>query len=349
MISKDEVRKYLGIVYDLKRECAFYDVHAHPFEIFYNEVQYARHPSDERLYASDGTDFAGPAISDVMADTDERSRSVLRLIRQSSGSREKLSAAFRHTGPRIFEQHALLSGIDHVLLLPAWPPDGASDAQMAQTARMFVDENLFLLAGSIPRTVKIADIATYMQDAADRFCLRAVKLHPNLTGINPVDASGRERIEAILDACGNCGLPLMVHGGMSPVLKDSPAATYGILENLSRIDWGAGRVPVIIAHAGFYGYEFESVDKGRLSALRRLLDRCGQAWVDLSGLNVGVMSKVLENIGSHRILFGSDMLYEDQWQMVVRTMYAIDRSGLPLEENFIRIAGRNPAAIFADK
>lgn len=346
MISKDQALKYLEIVHQLKGECAFYDVHAHPFEIFHDKEEYTRHPRDRRIYASDGSDFVPPSISDVLIDTDTRSRSVLRLFSRAAGLAQ-LGDAFRHTGPGVFEQHGAVSGMDHVLLLPVANPDGPGEARMTEMARMFDQKDRFLPGGCIPGSVETVNIDRYLRDAADRFGWRAVKLHPPVNGLDPSASSGRDRIEAVLEACGRCGLPVVIHGGRCPVLKNSPASDYGVLKNLCRIDWGAGGAPVVIAHAGLYGYDIESIERTLLLTLNRLLEQYDHLRVDLSGLNAGAISLILKNTDQHRVLFGSDMLYEIQWQMVVRTMYAIEHSGGPLEESFIRMAGQNPAAIFS--
>jgi predicted TIM-barrel fold metal-dependent hydrolase len=347
MITRNQALKYLSIIHELRRECTLYDVHTHPFEIFHDESAYVRHRADVRLYVSDETDFVPPAVSDVMTDGDDRSRSVLRLFGRSAGTKTSLKEDFRHTGPTVFERHCALSGIDQVLLLPVVRPGDSGKRRMAEMAEMFGKDSRFMLAVSLPDSVSAPDLTAYLRRALERLDVRAVKLHPNVSGIDPASPDGWERIDAILDACSTCSIPLVIHGGMSPVLKGSPAAFYGVLENLALIDWGAGGIPVIIAHAGFYGYEAESIDPGRLSALNRLLDRHEEVRVDLSGLNVKVMSMVIKNVDAERILFGSDMLYEQQWQVAVRAICAIEQSGRPVEETFIQMAGRNPSAVFA--
>ena len=63
--------------------------------------------------------------------------------------------------------------------------------------------------------------------------VKAVKLHPNISRIDPATSHGMERVESILGACSRARLPLIVHGGRSPILGDD-RTSHAVLGTSSR-------------------------------------------------------------------------------------------------------------------
>ena len=60
-----------------------------------------------------------------------------------------------------------------------------------------------------------------IKELIEQFGIRAMKFHPNVTEVDLNTSYGKERTEAILCACGECGLPLIIHGGRSSILKNT--------------------------------------------------------------------------------------------------------------------------------
>src|SRR5262249_36194813 len=140
------------------------------------------------------------------------------------------------------------------LLLPVAPPTvDDMDEQLASLSHLSCNVPKLSLAYSVPNSVPLDGIAAAVGEAVRSFDVRAVKLHPNISCIDPESDAGMERIFAVLAACDEHNLPLVVHGGKSPILGSSEASAYASLERIARIDWSFTRATVVIAHCGAYG------------------------------------------------------------------------------------------------
>ena len=91
---------------------------------------------------------------------------------------------YRHTGPRVLGDHMALAGIDRALLLPVAPASGTNDGEMDALEEMFGDDPRFLFAVSVPNSVATGGIAGFIARAVSTRRVRAVKLHPAITGID---------------------------------------------------------------------------------------------------------------------------------------------------------------------
>jgi predicted TIM-barrel fold metal-dependent hydrolase len=343
MISEKDIKKYLQIVRDLGRENPFYDIHAHPFEIIFDSVAYYPSSSQRGLYSTRDTPFRPPEIADLKSD------SGLRPGGAKSGSWKpeyhmiSLRRIYSHTGPAVFGHHMALTGIDKVLLLPVEPPDGVLDRRINAMAEIFGEDQRFSFSSSVPNRVKNHEITEFVRDEIRKFKIVAIKLHPNITGIDLGSRSGKERVESILESCEEFGLPLVVHGGRSPVLKNLEAAEYGLIRNFEEIRWGISKRAVIIAHAGGHGCEPIEMEQEVLPVLKRLLSRCSNLLVDISGLEMDSLALVLRHVDVKRILFGSDALYAAPWTALAKLAHAIKSEGTGLEETLIQIGSVNPS------
>jgi len=343
MISEKEIKRYLQIVRDLAGENGFYDIHVHPFEIIFDSVDY--HPSNlqKGLYGTGNTLFRPPEIADLKSD------SGLRPGREKSGPWKpeyhmiNLRRIYSHTGPEVFGHHMALSGIDKVLLLPVAPPNGILDRRMEAMAGIFGEDQRFSFSSSVPNAVKDHDIIEFVRDEIRKFKIVAVKLHPNITGIDLGSRSGKERVESILESCEEFRLPLVVHGGRSPVLRNLEAVEYGSIRNFEEIHWGISKRAVIIAHAGGYGCDPIEMEKEILPVLKRLLSRLSNLMIDLSGLEMESLALVLRDVDVKRILFGSDALYAAPWTVLAKLAHAIKGTGMGLEETLMQIGSVNPS------
>jgi hypothetical protein len=65
-------------------------------------------------------------------------------------------------------------------------------------------------------------------------------------------------------------------------------------------------------------------------------------FIDVSGVDTFGLKLILNTIPTERIIFGSDALYEHQWQRMVKLLYALDISSIDLEESFLMIVSQNP-------
>jgi predicted TIM-barrel fold metal-dependent hydrolase len=344
-LSVSEVQRYLDLAGEIGKSSPIVDVHVHATEVIFRQIQYHSDPAEpEVLHGGDGA-FQPPRITALRFGDPSRAAARFDAATRNRVSRMLFTAAYQHTGHRVLLEHMRLACVDVALLLPVAPPDGGVTDQMTLLAALRGDRGPLAIAYSVPNTVPTDEIARDVAQAVAAYGACAVKLHPNLTGIDLRTASGVERAESILAACGLQALPLLVHGGRSPILEDDRASSHAILANLERVDWSGSAAPVVIAHCGCFGCSPGEIAGQAMPALRRILDRHANVSVDISGLTLPVLIEVLRQLDQHRIVFGSDALYFPMWQAVVSLLHALGIAGYPPAESFALIAGRNPRVL----
>lgn len=346
-LNSAEVDRCLAALRAMGAAHRFTDTHVHPFEVFYGPGRYAPNASRKGVWSSGNQPYAPPmaAAFDLEASLacDEgapaaiRQRMALLCLRR----------LYLHTGPQTFRDQMSLGGISRALLLPVVRPGGDPEEEMAILAAMFGADPLFLLGYCLPAGLADDQIEAHLCQAIRRWDIRALKVHPNLTGLDLATEAGKQQLEAILAGAGEAGLPVILHGGASPDLHPSPASRYGLLENLEEIDFHLCRQPVVIAHAGAFGADPQEVAAQVLPRLERLLARFDHLLVDLSALPAGVLAQVVSRVDPDRCLFGSDALYEVPWKALVRLFAVLQMvTGGRCEEVLIKIAGKNPERLF---
>jgi hypothetical protein len=140
---------------------------------------------------------------------------------------------YTHTGPKVFADQLNLVGIAGALLLPvARAPEAALEMLVAEES-MFPEDHRLFLACPFPVGTAPEQLAQFFRWTVEAKRARAIKIHPNLAGIDPLSDAGRDLIEATLEAAGSLGLPVIVHGGCTPGLESSEAREYGSLFRLS--------------------------------------------------------------------------------------------------------------------
>jgi predicted TIM-barrel fold metal-dependent hydrolase len=241
-----------------------------------------------------------------------------------------------------------ICGISDALLLPVVGRAEEIDVQMARLVGHSSATNCLHIAYCVPNSVELADIASHLRQAVEEYRIEAVKIHPNVSRIDLRHEAGRARVESIVRSCGELDLPVIIHGGRSPMLFDEPAGEFAVLENLARVDWHTARSAVVISHFGSYGF-----DDGELSQesekLSALLERHPNLMTDTSGLPYHTLIKMIPAVDSERILFGTDSLYVLMWQSVVTLMCALNDSlGSRADDCFCRITSPNVRKIFGD-
>jgi predicted TIM-barrel fold metal-dependent hydrolase len=340
-----EVRRYLDLAAEIGRSVRVIDAHVHGTEVIFGHIAYRPAAHAGELQSTGDSPFQSPHASDVRLGSMDAAVSRLDMRARNRVSRLAFTAAYQHVGRRVLLEHMALAGVHTALLLPVAPRAGEVEDQMRTLAAMRGDDTRLLLAYSVPNTVAPDAIREDIHDARTRHGVRAVKLHPNITGIDLTTRSGVERIERIVAVCGTAGLPLIVHGGRSPILEDGNSADHAVLEHLSRIDWSAGGGTVVMAHAGLFGHERVEGASADLDRMRRLMERHSTVAADVSGLPFDQLVEVLRRLDRERIVFGSDALYFPMWRAVTVLLHALATAGLPVERSYAAIAGENPARL----
>jgi predicted TIM-barrel fold metal-dependent hydrolase len=153
--------------------------------------------------------------------------------------------------------------------------------------------------------------------------------------------TGRARTHAILAACDGLQLPLVVHGGRSPILGDSPAADHAVLAKLETIDWSTSNASVVVSHFGVYGCPGDVIP-AQAERMNALLARYANIVTDTSGVDYAVLTYLLRTVNHDRIVFGSDAMYTPMWKSIVQLLRALETVGPNAESSFVKIVSTNP-------
>ena len=339
VIDRQQVASYLELACEISRSRCIIDAHVHASEIVFKRQGLA-HPPNRAVAVANRIE--APRIGAIREVGDVDLCCIADAVRNRS-SEAMFTAAYQSGGSVSLSAHMQVSHVQKALLLPVAPAFGPIDDQIEFLKGIRGNDPRFAIGYSLPRDVPTSDIAKVVRGAVDELAVKAVKLHPNLSGIDLDNVSERLRLYALLEACGDNGLPLVVHGGNSPILGGDAPARWASIQRLGRIDWGAGGGTVVIAHCGAYGCRQGEFASEIMPLLQTMLSKHERLAVDVSGLSSSIMMNVFKQIDHDRILFGSDALYSPMWRAVAVVMHAIELSGAPLKETFIRIACENPA------
>jgi predicted TIM-barrel fold metal-dependent hydrolase len=343
-LTGEQVGHYLQQIRELGAASRITDMHVHATEVIRGRKQYVGDPAD--LLSEPGSpDYQIPRITPlrlIVPDAASRMPAETRN-RLSEGMFER---SYRHTGNRVMHDQMDLCGVRHALMLPVATAASSIEEQMAILMAMQNASGRILIGYSVPAEVPTASVEAHLRKAVSRFPIVAVKLHPNLSAINLGTDPGKARVEAILESCGKLQLPVIVHGGCSPILGDSPQATFSTIDELSRIDWSVTGSDVIIAHFGVYGCHGHGSQSASFATVNRLLDRYPNLYLDTSGVGPEVMLAALESTDLERLVFGSDALYIPMWQVLVSIVHALRELRVPNGDDMLeRIAVQNAAKI----
>jgi hypothetical protein len=352
-LEPEEIARYLSVLRALKSSCRLYDAHVHPYEVLFDKLSYDRASNSPGLLSLLGRCYAAPAVSrfsftEPAGFDDEPGSQRLRDI-----SVMLLSKVYGHVGEQVFFDQLNLSGMDQVLLLPIAPdsPDPAPfDKRMLWVNECYADRDRFSIAGSIPAALRCEEISAYAANLRRQYGIKAIKCHPVVSGIDLGTSARKVWLETMLSACSESRLPVVIHGGRNNPYWRGSRGNFGALQYLKEIDFSLSREPVIIAHAGFHCCGVQEIEQEGVPILKKMLKTHSNLYVDISGLGLEPLKRVLQSVGCDRILFGSDALYSQQWEVVALTMHALAELGMKLEERFVQIASINPEkTIFKDE
>ncbi len=339
MFRRDEVEGLLAQVREIGASNPLVDIHVHPFAVM-GWTGYQPNPETPDLFSAGAFPYKSPSVEAIPGEGQA----------DGSGHGDSLSSRFAlffhrklyvHSGAEVFRAHMRLSGVGKVLLVPVAGPGEAMESQMEHLVRLFGEREDFVLGYCVPDSIEITSLRDHLAEAVRRYEIRAVKIHPNITGIDPESPGGRERLEGILDAAGANGLKVLIHTGPSPDAPNPEARDYGRLEKLMEIDWGRTRESVVIAHGGAFGLGEGEAEREIMPRLNRLLSRHDHLYADLSGVKFNVLRSMLLKTDHERLLFGSDALYRTQYAEVAKLFHALG-ANRKAHRSLIRIASINP-------
>lgn len=317
----------------------FMDFHVHPFDVFSGDIGYQADPNIKGLFYKTKSVYKPPSL--------ESSEESVNSSFQAgfSNSRALLLASrliYNHTGPKVFTDQLDMAGIAGALLLPVVRVPDAAMNMVGVAVKIFQQEKRFHLACPFPVGLAADELASYYSTAKKSKQIWAIKIHPNLIGLDPLTKTGKDLIEATLICAGQLKLPVVVHGGYTSGLSSPEPMVYGSLDRLANINWNITSCPVIIAHGGCYGLN-EADMTSAIPILNGLLDKAPHLLADTSALNLPALQLLLANVDRNRLIFGSDALYFKVWKAWVDFLQALRQVSPCPDDDLIRIASMNPA------
>jgi predicted TIM-barrel fold metal-dependent hydrolase len=338
MPDRADTSYLLDWVRDLGMTYPFFDFHVHPYDVFTGDVSYQPDNLTEGLFFKGTSNYHSPVI-DGRLELDAGLPLVGPGIQRAFLLASRL--AYTHTGSKVFTDHLDQARLSGALLLPVARVAGAAEEMLEASDRMFFLDDRLLPGCAFPIGIPAESLAGFFRLARKKTKIRAIKLHPNLAGLDPLQKSGHDLIEATLESAGSLNLPVVVHGGRTLKIEPDDAGEYGTLPRLATINWSLSSAPVILAHAGCFALtEDEAI--AALRILINLFEEHPNLMADTSNLEPLVLRLVLERVDRQRLVFGSDALYVPIWKAWLRFIRALRQVSHEAEDDLIRIASLNP-------
>ena len=324
---------------DLGRTYSFFDCHVHPFDVLEGDVAYQSNEQSGMLFSKGSSVYHEPTVDQRL-----RSDTQFSIGEQDNARAFVLASRFKylHTGTKVIRDQLNMTGLSGALLLPVARVPGKSEELLQASRKMFQHDNCLYIGCAFPMGVSADRLATFFRSAWENYRICAIKIHPNLTGIDPYTSEGHDLIEATLEAAGTLDLPVILHVGRTTALKPSDSTEYGTLSHLEEINWSISTAPVIFAHAGCYELT-EAEATMTLCKLNLLLEKHPNVIADTSNLHPSSLRLVLKKVSRDRLVFGSDALYIPIWKAWLRFLHALQDVSPSPDNDLIHIASLNPA------
>lgn len=340
ILDATHVLRLLSLAREIGKDRPLHDVHVSPWEVVFDRFSYRPDPGAPGVHRATDDEYVPPKVGPLRVE--EASEPAARRSVPAAFSLLMYRRSYAHVGPRVMGDHLALAGLARCLLIPVLRPTAEPDRAFRLMFDLYRDDPRFTFAYCPPRGVSEADLVLEIDRLLARHPLRALKFNANVQGIDLAREEGREHVRRLLSACRATDLPLLVHGGVSHVLEDPSGRAFASMDNLASFEWRQAKAPVVLCHAGMFGCTADEVD-GLLPRLERLLAANDNLFVEVSGLGFDALEAVLDRIDGERLVFGSDGLYFPPWSAVVRVLHAYERLKRNVGDEFVRMAGTNPA------
>lgn len=341
MLNKTDIHYLLDWAREVSSSSPFFDCHIHPYDVLTGDIQYQANNQVEGLFSKGLFAYKAPSLGDEIIKLGKNAKS--RGIEDSERSLLLASRLlYSHTGPTVFADQINLVGISGALLLPVARHPNVVEQMLDNARKMYSNDSRFLLGCPFPVGLQPVELDSFFRKAQENWDIRAIKIHPNLAGINLRTKIGRERIEATLEIASFLNLPVVIHGGRTPGLQEVDAREYGRLVHLEEINWSISTAPVIIAHTGCYGLTEEEAS-GDLGIVKKMLEIHSNLFADTSNLELPTLRLILKTVDRTRLLFGSDALYVPVWKAWVSFLQILCEISADPKSDLVQIASHTPA------
>jgi predicted TIM-barrel fold metal-dependent hydrolase len=360
---KHEIRhpKFISYLEHLKKKynLKIVDAHVHPFDIMsinhIDDYIVAKENGELEMKksASNAKKFSKSTTKKIEA---YRLGSPLKLgfSLRSRFTPSKFINYLKAHGHNLSEEKLLdemdKSFIDYIACLPVAPWASTKDIKKNY------NHIRFLHLGSLDiQGLKIDEIENNIKQQIDLSHIIGLKIHPSLQNFKPQPKDNppdiRNKLEKIYKIANKYKLYLHFHGGKQ---------SYGWL-NLIRYGqskrmpnngqfkdffnkkgesqiFDIVKVPVIISHLGHF-----NSNRLQKNLILKAVGRNKNLFFDTSGVEPAKIKKLIELIGSHRLIFGSDALYNHMFSSVYHLYEAVHlaKSQEGRDAMMVNILGKN--------
>ena len=348
MLKINDIVNTFEYITKIKGNNEFIDIHVHPFDVVYDDQNYMINENIKGVFSINNATYACQKYNPISIDN----KLMKDVLNEDLKVYEKLliyktRKVYAHTGPKVLYDHMKLSKIDKVFLLPVSGYIESKNNNIENIQYMFGSDNRFVFGYSLRNSLSNKMMEDDIKYHVNKYNIKLIKIHPNITGIDTGSKHGVERIESILGVANNNELLVLIHGGKSALLKNMNMSEYGTIEKLFHINWKLTKYPVVIAHAGTYGYESINDNIENIRIIQKMMGIHDNIWIDISGVPYEIMHMIFEYIDNKRILFGSDSLYTPQWEVVIKLFHSLKNNYSNYEEMFLNIMSINPLNIYS--
>ena len=341
-LSVEKVEQYLALSRELGKDVPLMDVHVHPTEIIRNKHIYrSKVDKDCHLLSAVHTDYSKPELSRLRISFDQVDSSKFSRTLKNKLSEMLFSKNYNHIGIDVLHDQMRLAGVSHACMLPVASKLAPIETQMPFLGQLHEADNNLVVGYGLPKQEENVNVQELLREQLGKYPVKILKIHPNISGIDISQDEGKEYLEETLEICGILDLPVVIHGGISPILSGSENAYFARLENLSDIDWGLTKSSIILAHFGMYGCSANDISSAEEQCLVSIIDKHDNVFVDTSGVGFGVVNKMINVLPEEKVIFGSDALYMPIWESMSYLLHACDSNGFNKESYLKRVANEN--------
>lgn len=325
---------------EISQDHTFWDFHAHPFCVISGNTNYQVKQEIAGLYSTNDSEYHSPQYKHE-AETSKKRINFNATNLSESALLLSSRLIYTFSGPKVFTDYIDFIGISNIMLLPLARTDGKAVEMLESMASMFSADSRFALGCPLPVELPLQEQKHFFREAKKRWNIQSIKVHPNLSGIDPISREGKLLIYSTLENAAELKVPIVIHGGRTPGITPTEKREYGTLDRLSEISWSITSTPVVIAHCGCYGLEWEELDS-HIRTLEEMLNQHPNLLVDTSGLDLKTLYYLMTKVDRKRFVFGSDALYFSVWTGWVTLLRVLTSLSSEPEDDLIQIASTNP-------
>lgn len=336
-----EIDRYLATAREVSQDLPLIDIHVHPTEILKNKHIYKQVARSPLLYSVKGSHYSTPEISRLRIDSSDVKIANFPLKLRNKLSELVFTNSYNHIGEQVLRDQMTLSGIKYACLLPVPSEVAQQSEQIKFIKTLNKHDSRYIVGYGLENRQNNTGIEQLLSTAKHKHGARIIKIHPNISDINITETKGRAYLEEVLASCGKLSLPIVIHGGISPILGDANNAKYARIDNLAKINWSLSSSTVVLAHFGLYGCNASEISRSEEESIKNIVQKNDNVYVDTSGVGYEIVSKMMSSIPFEKIIFGSDALYMPMWEAMAYLAHASNQSGRSVEQTISQVANKN--------